>query len=184
MGTETRTGIGIGVGAAGCGGVGGHLFGHEPSSSRLSTHNEGRPRTRERPWSSVARYTTIPGQYSTAREASADLDGPFSASQGGQERLVGAGDSPYTGPVAVERASVALAGSPVGVSGPSTVAHRPQTALPRRPVWSEYVDDRHGAVAEPLVEAAYDGGREQLHLSGPRRRVGPDQELAVGEGLR
>ena len=55
--------------------------------------------------------------------------------------------------------------------------------LPRRRVRAEHLDHGHRAVAELLVEPAYDGGREQPELGRPGGRVGAHHELAVGERL-
>ena len=43
------------------------------------------------------------------------------------------------------------------------------------------LDHGDGAVPELLVEASYDGGREQLQLGGPGGRVGAHHQPAVGE---
>ena len=46
------------------------------------------------------------------------------------------------------------------------------------------LDEGHRAVAELLVEPAYDGRREQAELGGPGGRVGAHDQLAVREALR
>ena len=61
---------------------------------------------------------------------------------------------------------------------------REPALLPRRPVRALDVDQGDRAVAQLLVEAAYDGGREQAQLDRPGGGVGAHDELAVGERLR
>ena len=75
-------------------------------------------------------------------------------------------------------------GSSVGVPGPGCRGSGRRPLRPGREMRAEHLDEGHGAVAELLVEAAYDGRREQGQLGGPGRRVGADDEPAVGEGLR
>ena len=72
----------------------------------------------------------------------------------------------------------------VGVSRTPAVAGPAPALRPGREVRPEHVDEGHGAVAELLVEAAYDRRGEQRELGGPGRRVGADDELAVGEATR
>ena len=69
----------------------------------------------------------------------------------------------------------AVAGSAVGVARTAAVADRARALLPGRAVRAEHLDQGHRAVAELLVEAAYDGRREQLAAGSPRRssRCGP-----------
>src|SRR4051794_40988422 len=74
--------------------------------------------------------------------------------------------------------------SPVGVAWSAPVADRALAVLPRGSVWPEDLDHHDRAVAEVVVEAAYDGGREEPELRRPGCRVGADDELAVGERLR
>src|SRR3954454_10816533 len=64
-----------------------------------------------------------------------------------------------------------LSRSAVGVAGAAPVADRPRALLPGREVRPEHVDDAHRAVPELLVEASYDGRREQPQLGGPGRGV-------------
>ncbi len=71
-------------------------------------------------------------------------------------------------------ADPAVVGSAVGVARTAAVADRAGALLPGRAVRSEHLDHGHGAVPELLVEAAYDGGREQLQLGRPGGRVGAD----------
>jgi hypothetical protein len=77
-----------------------------------------------------------------------------------------------------------LADSPVGVARTAPVAHRARALLPGGQVRAEDLDHGDRAVAELLVEPAYDCRREQPQLGGPRGRVGADHEPSVSERLR
>src|SRR4051812_47275996 len=87
--------------------------------------------------------------------------------------------SPYGG-AGLRSAAAPLS---VGVAGTSAVAGAAPALGPRGQVRTLYVDGRHGAVPELLVEAADQGGCEQGELGGPGGRVGADHEPALGERL-
>src|SRR4051812_33364113 len=96
---------------------------------------------------------------------------PTEPREGRREPRAGGRPCPHMAGQPPDRLLAPLAGSAVGVSRTPAVAGAEPASGPGRPVRPEHVDEGHGAVAELLVEATHERGREQRELGGPGGRV-------------